>query len=34
MQYAPKRKQLVGALRAIKASAQSLVHRVKRVATS
>ena len=34
MEYAPNREQLVGALRGIKSSAQSLVHRVKRTSTS
>ena len=34
MEYAPNREQLVGALRGIKPSAQSVVRRVKRVATS
>jgi len=34
MEYAPNREQLVGSLRGIKATAQSLVHRVKRTGTS
>ncbi|MFH1746321.1 MAG: PilT/PilU family type 4a pilus ATPase [Planctomycetota bacterium] len=34
MEYAPNREQLVGLLRGIKSSAQSLVHRVKRTSTS
>ncbi|HPC23852.1 MAG TPA: PilT/PilU family type 4a pilus ATPase [Phycisphaerae bacterium] len=34
MEYAPNREQLMGLLRGIKTSAQTLVHRVKRVGTS
>jgi twitching motility protein PilT len=34
MEYAPNREQLIGSLRGIKATAQSLVHRVKRTGTS
>jgi hypothetical protein len=34
MEYAPNREQLKGLLTGIKLSAQTLVHRVKRVGTS
>ncbi len=34
MEFAPNREQLIGALRGIKTSAQTLVHRVKRTGTS